>query len=114
MLRALALADERPVPTVRKRRVSALRLGVSVIAGERRVGTGYSEYAEVAVRTIMNERRGFESARRVESWRRSELTGKRADNVVSFEGASGGNAASTGREPDDTDFASSAAAVAAS
>lgn len=90
----------------------ALRLGVSVIAGESRVGTGYNEYAEVAVRTIMNERRGFERARRVESVRRSELTGSREDKVVNFEGASGGKAGSIGRAPAGADSSAAAAAAA--
>jgi hypothetical protein len=40
MLSALAEAEVRKVPKVRKRRVRAEREGVSVREGERRAGTG--------------------------------------------------------------------------
>lgn len=41
MLSALAAAEQRVVPVVRKRRVNGEREGVAVAAVERKAGTGY-------------------------------------------------------------------------
>ena len=40
MFRVLALAEARPVPAVRNKRVRVLRLGASVTVGRRREGVG--------------------------------------------------------------------------
>lgn len=88
MFSALAEAQVSDVPNVRKRRVSALNDGVSVIDGESIAGTGYREYAEVVVKTMRKESRGFESARRVEKSRFIEFSFIAADAVVSTEAAS--------------------------
>ena len=53
------------MPNVRKSNVRALSEGVSVMEGDSIAGTGYREYADVVVRTIRNESRGFDSARSV-------------------------------------------------
>lgn len=63
MLKALAEAEHNAVPDVRKNSVSVDRDGVAVAAGARRPGTGYKEYAAVAVSTIRNESLGFDNER---------------------------------------------------
>lgn len=90
----------RDVPKVRKRRVSALRDGVSVMDGDSIAGTGYKEYADVVVSTIRNESRGFERARRVEKRRFMEFFAAASDWVVRIEAAS--SCVRTGSEESDT------------
>lgn len=67
MLKALAEAQERKVPVVRKSRVKveverlvlvADSIAVAVLC--RRSGVGYSEYADVVVSTIKNDSRGLD------------------------------------------------------
>lgn len=94
MFRAFALAEQRAVPVVRKRRVSGLRLGVSVIVGDSISGTGYNAYGAMAVKTTRTVNRGFERERNVERVRRRECEGWAAAMVVRREDASGGRAGS--------------------
>jgi len=63
MLNAFADAEHSAVPDVRKKSVRVESDGVAVAAGASNCGTGYNEYAAVAVRTTRKERRGFESER---------------------------------------------------
>jgi hypothetical protein len=90
MLSVFADAHVSDVPTVRKSKVRALRLGVSVIAGDNIAGTGYNAYADVVVRTMRKDRRGLERARRIEAVRRRELMGREEEIVVNTDDASGG------------------------
>ena len=88
MFRALADAQVRDVPNVRKRSVSALRDGVSVMDGDSIAGTGYKEYADVVVRTIRKESRGFESASKVLKRRFIEFFAVASACVVRIDAAS--------------------------
>ncbi len=88
MFNALADAQVREVPKVRKMSVRALSDGVSVIDGDNMAGTGYREYADVVVRTMRKESRGFESARRVEKSRFMESLGEAAASDVRIDAAS--------------------------
>ena len=63
MLNAFAEAEHKAVPVVRNSRVRVDREGVAVAAGASSPGTGYREYAAVAVRTTRKLRRGFERER---------------------------------------------------
>ncbi|CAI6335944.1 unnamed protein product [Periconia digitata] len=63
ILKALADDAHSAVPVVRKNSVSVERDGVAVAVGASSPGTGYSEYAAVAVRTTRNESRGFDRER---------------------------------------------------
>jgi hypothetical protein len=63
MLRALAEDEHSAVPVVRKKRVRVDSDGVAVAAGASSPGTGYKEYAAVAVSTTRKLRRGFDSER---------------------------------------------------
>ena len=72
MLKAFAEAEHSAVPDVRKNRVRVESEGVAVAAGASSPGTGYSEYAAVAVRTTRKDRRGFDSERYVVSMRFSD------------------------------------------
>lgn len=90
MLKALADAEHNAVPDVRKKSVRVEREGVAVAAGASSCGTGYSEYAAVAVRTTRKESRGFDSERYVVSMRLSDLWGRLEDIFASFEEASSG------------------------
>ena len=65
MLRAFAEAEHSAVPDVRKKRVRVERDGAAVAAGASSPGTGYKEYAAVAVRTTRKDRRGFDRERYV-------------------------------------------------
>jgi hypothetical protein len=69
MLSAFAEAEHSAVPDVRKKSVRVEREGVAVAAGANSPGTGYNEYAAVAVRTTRKDRRGFDSERYVVSRR---------------------------------------------
>lgn len=88
MLKAFADAEHSAVPDVRKSRVSVERDGVAVAAGASSPGTGYSEYAAVAVRTTRKERRGFESERYVVKMRLSDLWGRLEEIAASLDDAS--------------------------
>lgn len=88
MFSALAEAQVRDVPKVRKRSVSADNEGVSVMDGDSIAGTGYKEYADVVVRTIRKESRGFESARSVLKRRFIEFLAVASACVVRIEAAS--------------------------
>lgn len=92
MFREFAEAEQSAVPVVRKSRVRGLRDGASVTVGDRNAGTGYNAYEAMAVRTTRTVRRGFESDRKAESWRRNEFAGWRAATVVRTEEALGGSA----------------------
>lgn len=63
MLKALADAEHRAVPDVRKNNVRVESDGVAVAAGASNCGTGYNEYAAVAVSTTRKESRGFDKER---------------------------------------------------
>jgi hypothetical protein len=76
ILRALAEEEHSAVPVVRKKSVSVERDGVAVVAGASRPGTGYSEYAAVAVRTTKKLSRGFDRERYVVRIRLSERWGR--------------------------------------
>lgn len=78
----------RDVPKVRKRSVSALNDGVSVIEGDSIAGTGYREYADVVVRTMRNESRGFDRASKVLKRRFIEFLAVASAWVVRIEAAS--------------------------
>lgn len=78
----------RDVPNVRKSSVRALSDGVSVMDGDSIAGTGYKEYADVVVRTIRKESRGFDSARSVLKSRFIEFFAAASDCVVRIEAAS--------------------------
>lgn len=88
MLSALADAQVRDVPNVRKSSVNALREGVSVIDGDSIAGTGYNEYAEVVVRTMRNESRGFDNASKVLNRRFMEFFAVASACVVRIDAAS--------------------------
>jgi len=90
MLKAFADAEHSAVPDVRKNSVRVEREGVAVAAGASSPGTGYSEYAAVAVRTTRKERRGFDSERYVVSMRFSDCCGRLEDICASFDDASCG------------------------
>lgn len=77
ILKALADAEHNAVPEVRKRSVSVEREDVEVAAGARSSGTGYNEYAAVAVRTTRKESRGFDKERYVVKRRFSDFCGRR-------------------------------------
>ncbi len=94
MFKALADAQVKAVPEVRKSRVRADREGAAVVAGSRRVGTGYIAYVAAVVRTIRKESRGLERARHVVRRRRRDAAGSVAEAVVKREGASGGRGTS--------------------
>jgi len=78
------------VPDVRKKSVRVERDGVAVAAGASRPGTGYSEYAAVALRTTRKERRGFDSERYVVIMRLSDCCGRLEDMCASLDDASCG------------------------
>lgn len=63
ILKAFAEEEHRAVPVVRNKRVSVESEGVAVAAGASKPGTGYNEYAAVAVRTTRKLNRGFERER---------------------------------------------------
>lgn len=79
ILSVLALQQDRKVPTVRyiKVRVEVESVGSGVIAGSRvsRDEIGYIPYAEVVVRTIKKDSRGFVRARYAANLRRMEVMG---------------------------------------
>lgn len=75
-------------------RVKADRDGEAVDDGKRSAGTGYREYAVAVVRTIKNERRGFERERQVVSSRRSDVAGMVEDKVERRDDASRGRGVS--------------------
>ena len=82
------------MPEVRKTRVNAESEGDAVVAGSKRAGTGYREYAVAVVRTIRKERRGFERARHVVNNRRRDVAGIVEERVERREDASRGRGAS--------------------
>lgn len=94
MFSVLALQQDRNVPTVRyiKVRVEVERVGSGVMAGSRvsRDEIGYIPYAEVVVRTIRKESRGFVRARYAANLRRREVVGSAEENFDSCAEASGG------------------------
>jgi hypothetical protein len=63
MLKAFAEAEHSAVPDVRNKRVRVESDGVAVAAGASSCGTGYNEYAAVAVSTTRKESRGLERER---------------------------------------------------
>jgi hypothetical protein len=89
MLKAFADAEHSAVPDVRKRSVRVEREGVAVAAGASSCGTGYNEYAAVAVRTTRKESRGFDSERYVVKMRFIDRWGRLEDMVASVDDASG-------------------------
>ena len=89
MFRAFAEDAHSAVPVVRKKSVSVDREGVAVVAGARRPGTGYNEYAAVAVRTTRKLRRGFDKERYVMRIRLSDRWGSAEDMAASLADASG-------------------------
>lgn len=88
MLKAFADAEHSAVPDVRNSRVSVESEGVAVAAGASNWGTGYNEYAAVAVRTTRKESRGFDNDRYVVRMRLRDLCGRLEDIAASFEDAS--------------------------
>jgi hypothetical protein len=90
MLKAFADAEHSAVPDVRKNSVRVERDGVAVAAGASSPGTGYREYAAVAVRTTRKERRGFDSERYVVIMRLSDCCGRLEDMCASLDDASCG------------------------
>lgn len=94
IFRAFAEAQHSAVPEVRKTRVNAESEGDAVVAGSKRAGTGYREYAVAVVRTIRKERRGFERARHVVNNRRRDVAGIVEERVERREDASRGRGAS--------------------
>jgi hypothetical protein len=89
MLRALAEDEHNAVPVVRKKSVRVESEGVAVAAGVRSPGTGYREYAAVAVSTTRKLSRGFDSERYVVRSLRRERVGSFEDSVASCAEASG-------------------------
>jgi hypothetical protein len=89
MLKAFADAEHSAVPEVRNKSVRVERDGVAVAAVDSSCGTGYSEYAAVAVSTTRKERRGFDSERYVVKMRLIDLCGRLEDMLASFDEASG-------------------------
>jgi hypothetical protein len=79
MFSVLALQQERKVPAVRyiKVRVEVESVGSGVMAGSSvsRDEIGYIPYAEVVVRTIKKDSRGFVRARYAANLRRREVVG---------------------------------------
>lgn len=79
MFSVLALQQDRKVPTVRyiKVKVEVESVGSGVMAGSRasRDEIGYIPYAEVVVRTIKKDSRGFVKARYAANLRRREVVG---------------------------------------
>lgn len=63
MLKAFADAEHSAVPEVRNSSVRVESDEVDVAAGASSSGTGYNEYAAVAVRTTRKESRGFVNER---------------------------------------------------
>jgi hypothetical protein len=63
MFSVFADAHVRNVPGVRKASVRVLRDGAAVVADWSSMGTGYTLYAAVVVRTIRKLSRGFDSER---------------------------------------------------
>lgn len=59
MLKAFADDEHSAVPVERNKSVRVDKEGVSVAAGASNPGTGYNEYAAVAVRTTRKLSRGF-------------------------------------------------------
>jgi hypothetical protein len=86
----LADAEHSAVPDVRKKSVRVESEGVAVAAGASSPGTGYSEYAAVAVSTTRKVRRGFDSERYVVNMRFSDCCGRLEDMCASFAEASCG------------------------
>ena len=87
-MRALAEAEQRAVPLVRKTSVRADKEGEVVVEGRRTAGTGYREYAVAVVSTMRNVRRGFESDRSVVRRRRREVGGREVESAASWADAS--------------------------
>ena len=94
MLSVFAEAIVRNVPVVRKASVSVLSDGAAVVADCSNVGTGYTLYAAVVVRTIRKASRGFDSDRYVVNSLRNEFVGSCEAAVVSRFEASNGMAGS--------------------
>ena len=94
IFRAFAEAQHSDVPAVRKTRVNAESDGEAVVAGSRRAGTGYKEYAVAVVSTIRKERRGFERERHVVNSRRRDAAGIVEESVERREEASRGRGTS--------------------
>lgn len=89
MFNAFAEAEHKAVPVVRKARVRGDNDGVSTpMVGDRKSGTGYSAYEDIAVNTTSIESRGFESDRYKENCRRNELVASLEAEVVKAEDAS--------------------------
>lgn len=100
MLKAFAEAHERKVPDVRKRNVNVevervVLLSAIDVVDDNRSDMGYREYADVVVRRIKKESRGFESDRYVANFlRHTAVCGRAAAVVASLEEASKGNCSS--------------------
>ena len=94
MFKAFADAQQSAVPEVRNMRVRADRDGDAVEDGRSSAGTGYREYAVAVVRTIKNDRRGFERERQVVSSRRRDVAGMVEDRVERRDDASRGRGVS--------------------
>ena len=95
ILNAFAEAQERNVPVVRNRNVN-VEVDSVVFASTtdvlRMSGIGYSEYADVVVRRIRNDSRGFERERYVVNRRRKVADcGNAAAVVVKRDDASNGS-----------------------
>lgn len=79
MFSVLALQHDKNVPVVRymKVKVEVERVGSGVMAGSSvsRDEIGYIPYADVVVRRIRKERRGFVNAKYAANLRRSEVVG---------------------------------------
>ena len=95
ILNALADAEVRKVPVVKKRSVIVLRDGASVADGSSMAGTGYMPYAAAEVRMMRKVRRGFDKASRAANFRRTEFFGREEESEVSRDGASGGSSGIT-------------------
>jgi 5-deoxy-D-glucuronate isomerase len=83
IFRALAEEAHSAVPVVRKKSVSVEREGVAVVAGAKSPGTGYNEYAAVAVKTTRKLSRGFDKERYVVRIRLSDRCGSAEDMAAS-------------------------------
>jgi 5-deoxy-D-glucuronate isomerase len=90
IFKAFAEDEHNAVPVVRKNNVNVESDGVAVVAGAKSPGTGYKEYAAVAVRTTRKLSRGFARERYVVNNRRRDLLGSFDESVASFEDASRG------------------------
>lgn len=94
MFSVLALQHDKKVPAVRyiKVRVEVESVGSGVMAGSRvsRDEIGYIPYAEVVVRTIKKESRGFVRARYAANLRRREVVGSVDEKLDSCAEASSG------------------------